>query len=69
MFLPSLRPDHFAGFPGFYLSAKEAIYELPEAMRPNKIVIVGPQGLTEAIRKGACFLGRYHKNMECLELP
>jgi ribonuclease BN (tRNA processing enzyme) len=24
VFVPSLSPDHFAGFPGFFLSAREA---------------------------------------------
>ena len=45
IFLPSLKPDYFAGFPGFYLSARESMSEQNAESEPYKIVVVGPQGL------------------------
>ena len=63
IFLPSLKPDYFAGFPGFYLSARESQSEPTAEQSAYKIVVVGPQGLKQAIQRAIPFVGNYRKHL------
>ena len=50
IFLPSLRADYFAGFAGFYLSARESMSDHKTEQDMFKIVVIGPQGLKQAVQ-------------------
>ena len=69
IFLPSLKPDYFAGFPGFYLSARESMADHRGELDMYKIVVVGPQGLKQAVQRAIPFIGDYRKHLELHELP
>jgi ribonuclease BN (tRNA processing enzyme) len=43
VFVPSLSPDHFAGFPGFFLSAREASYTDANMQSMMRMVLIGPK--------------------------
>ena len=49
VFLPSLKPDYFSGFPGFYLSSREAMADHKAKLELNKIEVIGPKGLHQAL--------------------
>jgi ribonuclease BN (tRNA processing enzyme) len=61
IFLSSLHPDHYAGFPGFYLSAREAY---GGEIRLFKVSVFGPRGLRSLVKKGAHF----YSNIANLEI-
>lgn len=52
IFLSSLHPDHYSGFPGFYLSAREAC---GGDIKSFKVAVYGPKGLKTLIKKGYTF--------------
>lgn len=52
IFLSSLHPDHYSGFPGFYLSAREANAGV---IQNFKVGVYGPKGLKGLIKKGYTF--------------
>ncbi len=61
IFLSSLHADHYSGFPGFYLSAREAsASDLPNF----RVAVVGPRGLKKLIKKGHTF----YSNISQLEV-
>ena len=68
VFVPSLHPDHFAGFPGFFLSAREQNYGTgtEEAM---KMVLVGPKATSQLLTKAESFMGEYWNDLQVVELP
>jgi ribonuclease BN (tRNA processing enzyme) len=57
VFVSSLHPDHFGGFPGFYLSSREASFGDTE---PFKIAVYGPKGLRNVIQYARPFIGTLH---------
>jgi hypothetical protein len=43
VFVPSLNPDNFAGFPGFFLSAREATNCDASMQQMMKMVLIAPK--------------------------
>jgi len=43
VFVPSLSPDHFAGFPGFFLSAREAASCDANMQQNMRMVLIAPK--------------------------
>lgn len=52
IFLSNVHPDYFAGFPGFFLSAKESA---GMELKNYRLGIMGPKGLQELISMGKMF--------------
>ena len=61
IFLSSLHPDHYAGFPGFYLSAREASQADLQSFR---VTVFGPKGIKSLIKQGYTF----YSNLNQLEI-
>jgi ribonuclease Z len=61
IFLSSLSPDHYAGFPGFYLSAREAC---GSDLQNFRVSVFGPKNLRKLIKKGSTF----YSNVSQLEI-
>jgi ribonuclease BN (tRNA processing enzyme) len=57
IFVPSLSPDHFAGFPGFFLSAREGLASDIQNQQNMKIMLVGPKGTAQTMQKTIPFTG------------
>jgi ribonuclease BN (tRNA processing enzyme) len=57
VFIPSTRPDHFAGFPGFYMSAREGLGGQIEQLNEFKFKLIGPQGMDDLFKLTGSFLG------------
>ncbi len=54
IFISNMHPDFFGGFPGFYLSSREAtVVEL----KNFRISVHGPVGLRKAVYAGRPFIG------------
>lgn len=54
VFISHLHPDYFGGFPGFYLSSREAS---SVDLMNFKISVYGPVGIGKAIYAGRPFIG------------
>ena len=65
VFVPSLHPDHFAGFPGFFLSAREQ----NGTEEPLKMILVGPKEMSQLLTKAESFMGEYWTDLQIVELP
>ena len=63
-FLPSLGPNSFSGFMGFYLSSREGIVDLESW----PICVLGPRGLKELFRKFKP-LTDFFTNVQLIEFP
>lgn len=61
MFLSSFQADHYGGFPGFYLSAREACASDLLNMR---ITVFGPKRIRKLIKQGYTF----YSNVSNLEI-
>ena len=61
VFLSSLHPDHYGGFPGFYLSAREAQAQDLSNMR---VSVFGPKMIRKLIQQGFSF----YSNVNQLEI-
>lgn len=68
VFVPSLSPDHFAGFPGFFLSAREAC-NFVDFKEKFQITMIGPTHLSSTMEKSVSFTGDYHHNLMISEIP
>jgi hypothetical protein len=69
VFLPSLLPDHYAGFPGFFLSARGGLASDVQEQEKMKIMLVGPKGTVQTMQKSIPFIGRYSDNLDVVEIP
>jgi ribonuclease BN (tRNA processing enzyme) len=69
IFVPSLTPDHFAGFPGFFLSAREGLASDVQVQEKMKIMLVGPKGTVSTMQKSIPFTGQYSTNLDVIEIP
>ena len=67
-FVPSLDPDHFAGFPGFFLSSREAKQEA-DAAATQMTVLIAPAGATEHLVSAVSFMGEWWHDLQVVELP
>ena len=63
-FLPTLGPDSFSGFMGFYLSSREGVQDLDSW----QIVLFGPKGL-KALLHASTFADDYFTNVQVIEFP
>lgn len=55
VFLSSIHPDYYAGFPGFYLSSREA---MQAELQNFKIGVMAPKGtVKDLVMQGQSFLG------------
>lgn len=68
VFVPSLNPDNFAGFPGFFLSAREALTQ-EIGQPPMRMILVGPQNTKQTMERSTSFTGDYYNQLEVLEIP
>ena len=62
--MPALGPDYFAGFMGFYLSARETVVDLDNW----QIFILGPIGL-KSLMRASTFDADYFTNVTIVEFP
>ena len=53
VFLSSMHPDQYSGFPGFYLSSREAANDVSQF----KIGVVGPKSLQKTLLNSISFIG------------
>ena len=59
VFISNLKPDYFAGFPGFYMSAREGIKGGEITNGQHLIMtLLGPKGIKEKLVNSFCFMGR-----------
>ena len=68
VFVSSLQPNYFAGFPGFYMSAREDMRGNIGLQSSNIFVmtVLGPQGLTNKLLNSFNFMGRM-RNLRTIE--
>jgi hypothetical protein len=55
-----LSPNYFAGFPGFYMSAREGLKPLIDTPGGTgfHMTVLGPVGLKARLINSFCFMGR-----------
>ena len=68
VFVPSTNPDHFGGFPGFFLSSRESKNEV-DAGAKTKTLLVAPFGTIKLLEKSVSFMGEYCQDLNVVELP
>lgn len=56
VFLSSVHPDYYGGFPGFYLSSREAAYGASD-LQNFRIGVLGPKLLLDMLKQGRSFIG------------
>jgi ribonuclease BN (tRNA processing enzyme) len=61
VFLPSCRPDHFSGFPGFFMSSREGLTE--EGYAAFEMIVVSPDNAPAIMENSACFMGDVSNNL------
>lgn len=66
VFLSSLSPDHFGGFPGLYLSAREQVGAQNLGTK-FAMTVIGPEGLRDRLLHAFAFMGKM-KFLRPLEL-
>lgn len=69
VFVPSLDPDHFAGFPGFFLSSRESRTESDAPYTKIRTILIGPKHTKELLESSVCFMGEYWNDLQVVELP
>ena len=55
VFIPSITPDYFAGFPGFFMTKREFTESLGE--NSEKLNVYGPSQLGDILTEGKYFIG------------
>ena len=63
VFLPSMRPDHFMGFPGFYMSARESNAD-QQQLDSFSMAVVGPPNMPEVLSHSGSFMGDLSKTVQ-----
>jgi len=69
VFLPSLHPDYFAGFPGFFLSAREAMNAHADEKSDFGLMVVGPENVRDKMSLSTSFTGDYYTHLDVFEMP
>ena len=60
VFISNLKPNYFAGFPGFYMSARESLAggDPHNGGQQLFMTLLGPKGIKELLLTSFCFMGR-----------
>ena len=67
VFVPSIQPDHFGGFPGFFLSSRESKND--SELDFQRTILICPKNTAKLLEKSISFMGEYWHDLQIVEIP